>query len=242
MTDDQLILVSAAAGIGFLHTLIGPDHYLPFITLSRARGWSLARTVAVTLASGLGHVAGSVLLGLLGVAFGWALGGLESLESLRGDLAGWMLLGFGFAYMLWGIRQAFRNRPHTHEHTHGDGTVHLHRHTHDGSHGHLHEPAPDGSSRRLAGLTAWSIFIIFVLGPCEPLIPLLIYPAATGHFLGVALVVAVFALTTLGTMTVLVVIGRLGLERLPSGSWQRWSHAVAGAIVAACGLAIQLGL
>ena len=238
MTEEQTLLVGAAASIGVVHTLIGPDHYLPFITLSRARGWSLARTIGVTLASGLGHVAGSVLLGSMGLALGWAVGGLERLEAVRGEIAGWLLLAFGLAYLAWGIRQGRRSQTHTHSHAHADGTVHEHTHTHLGEHGHPHG-APRGVVR---SATAWSIFVIFVLGPCEPLIPLLIYPAAGGRAIDVALVVTVFALATLFTMTSLVLAGRAGLAWLPAGHWERWSHAVAGAIVAACGLAIQLGL
>jgi ABC-type nickel/cobalt efflux system permease component RcnA len=240
---EQFLLVGAAASLGVVHTLIGPDHYLPFISLSRARGWSLARTVGITLASGLGHVAGSVVLGFLGLALGWALGGLERFEALRGEIAGWLLIAFGLAYLAWGLRQAFRSRPHTHAHSHADGTVHQHVHTHRGEHGHLHERQSGAEARSLfKSTTAWSVFIIFVLGPCEPLIPLLMYPAASGNPLGIVLVVSVFSLATLTTMTSLVVIGRASLERLPAGRWERWSHATAGAIVAICGFAVQFGL
>jgi len=243
MPGEQIILVGAAASVGVVHTLIGPDHYLPFITLARARNWSLARTVGVTMLSGLGHVAGSVLLGFLGLALGWALGGLERFEAMRGEIAGWLLLAFGIAYLVWGLRQAYKARPHSHRHSHADGTVHLHRHSHRGEHSHLHDAGAGLETKSLLkGATAWSIFIIFVLGPCEPLIPLLVYPAASGRSLGIVIVVAVFALTTVATMTTLVVIGRAGLERLPAARWERWSHAVAGAIIAACGLAMQFGL
>jgi ABC-type nickel/cobalt efflux system permease component RcnA len=243
MPEEQLILIVAAASVGVVHTLIGPDHYLPFITLARAREWSLPRTVAVTMLSGIGHVAGSVLLGFLGLALGWALGGLERFEALRSEIAGWLLLAFGIAYLFWGLRQAYLARPHSHRHIHADGTVHLHQHTHHAEHGHLHDADAGFEAKSvLKGATAWSIFIIFVLGPCEPLIPLLMYPAASGQPVGIAIVVAVFALTTVTTMTTLVIIGRAGLQRLPAGHWERWSHAAAGAIIAACGVAITLGL
>ena len=57
------VLIGAAASIGFLHTIMGPDHYVPFIAMSRARGWSLLKTMLVTTACGLGHVIGSAALG-----------------------------------------------------------------------------------------------------------------------------------------------------------------------------------
>ena len=46
MESDLGILALTAATIGFVHTITGPDHYLPFIVIGRARRWSLARTLA----------------------------------------------------------------------------------------------------------------------------------------------------------------------------------------------------
>ena len=38
-------LILATAGVAITHTLFGPDHYLPFIMLARARHWSRLRTL-----------------------------------------------------------------------------------------------------------------------------------------------------------------------------------------------------
>jgi hypothetical protein len=103
MGTDLAILLATAASIGFVHTLIGPDHYIPFIAMARAGRWSLGRTMGVTFVCGVGHVVGSVALGALGIALGWAVGGLEWFEGVRGNLAGWLLLGFGLAYTCGGL-------------------------------------------------------------------------------------------------------------------------------------------
>ena len=103
-------LLAAAFGVGVVHTLLGPDHYLPFIMLAKARGWSRLRTVAVTSICGVGHIASSVVLGVIGIAFGLAIGQIESMESGRGPLAAWALVAFGVAYALWGLRHALRRR------------------------------------------------------------------------------------------------------------------------------------
>ena len=87
MSHDLTILAITAASIGVVHTLVGPDHYLPFVVLARARGWSLARTSVITLLCGVGHVAGSVVLGLVGIALGLAVSRLEAVEAWRADLA-----------------------------------------------------------------------------------------------------------------------------------------------------------
>jgi sulfite exporter TauE/SafE len=235
VSQELALLLAAAASIGVVHTVLGPDHYVPFIAMGRARNWSLRKTLGIAAACGAGHVISALGLGALAFALGWATGGVERLEAVRGRLAGWLLLGFGLAYAAWGIRHALRNRPHRHWHAHHDGTVHSHQHGHHGAHAHVHDVK--GRS-----LTPWVLFVIFVLGPCEPLVPLLLVPAATGDPTGVALVALTFGLCTLTTLLALVAVGRLGLSRLPFGPLERYSHAVAGAALAACGLAIQLGL
>jgi ABC-type nickel/cobalt efflux system permease component RcnA len=232
MSPEITVLTLSAAAIAFLHTLLGPDHYLPFVAMARARGWTLRRSLQITLLCGIGHLAGSVLLGLVGIAVGVQLASLEWLEGLRGNLAAWLLIGFGLAYTAWGLRQAMRNRPHAHWHTH-DGVTHSHVHTHRGGHAHLHE---SGTKRQ--SLAPWVIFVIFVLGPCEPLIPLLMYPAARESWVGVLAVTTVFGLVTVLTMLAAVFLSLKGLEKLRLKAFERYAHALAGSAILACGLAI----
>lgn len=252
-----------ALATGFVHTLCGPDHYVPFLAMSRVGRWSLPRTVAVTLLCGIGHVGSSVLLGLVGIACGLALFRLETIEAVRGDLAGWLLIGFGLAYFAWGSVRAARNRPHTHAHSHPDGTVHVHEHVHVGEHLHAHAASPgcdanpyrspnsqspvgggvgQGGSAKPAGMTPWVLFTIFLFGPCEPLVPLLMYPAAKANAWGVAWVTILFGLATLATMTGVVVLACLGLGSARFRPVHRFSHALAGLLILACGVAVKLGL
>lgn len=234
MTPEITMLAVSAATIAFVHTLLGPDHYLPFVAMSKARGWSMGRALRITLACGVGHLAGSVLLGVVGIALGAQLSAVTWLEGFRGNLAAWMLVGFGLAYAVWGMRQARRNRPHSHWHHH-DGLVHLHEHTHHEAHAHIHDAKAGNKS-----LTPWLVFIIFVLGPCEPLIPLLMYPAARESMAGVAVVTLVFGLVTVATMIIAVSIALLGLKNLKLYKFEPYGHAVAGSTVLACGLGMAL--
>ena len=236
MAPEILLLCGTAATIGFVHTVFGPDHYLPFIVMSRARRWSLGRTAFITVLCGLGHVLSSVLLGLIGVAFGVALTRLEAFEGLRGSMAAWLLIAFGFTYFVWGIHRALRNRPHQHAHVHADGEVHTHGHTHVSEHSHAH-----GATSR--SLTPWILFTIFVFGPCEPLIPILMYPAARSSLAGMVMVAAVFAATTIATMLSVVLLSAWGVSFARLGPLERYTHALAGATICLSGLAIQfLGL
>lgn len=232
MSPDASLLIFTAASIAFVHTLLGPDHYLPFVAMARARGWNMAKTLRVTLLCGLGHLLGSVALGLIGIALGSALSHLEWVESIRGDVAAWALVAFGLVYLAWGLRKAWRNRPHAHWHVHEEGP-HFHTHTHHEEHAHVHEQ--EGGS-----LAPWIIFIIFVLGPCEPLIPLLMYPAATLNVGTVVAVTLVFGVVTVATMLLAVGLATLGLQQFRFPALQRYDHALAGLAVMACGLGIVL--
>jgi nickel/cobalt transporter (NicO) family protein len=238
MPIDLGLLIATAASIGLVHTLLGPDHYLPFVAMSAARGWTPRRTLWITGVCGLGHVLGSVAIGAIGIAVGASLTRLEWLEGVRGDAAAWLLLGFGLAYLAWGLERARRARPHFHEHAHADGTRHRHVHRHAAAHLHPHV-----DEQRARSITPWALFAIFVLGPCEPLIPVLMYPASQHSLWGTAAVVLAFGTTTLATMLAVVYLGIRGLGRLPLDSLERYSHALAGAAISLCGLGIVfLGL
>ena len=236
MSNQITLLAVSAASIGFFHTLLGPDHYLPFVMMGRARNWSRARTFWITAICGIGHVAGSIVLGAVGIALGIGITRLEIFESVRGNLAAWVLIAFGLVYFAWGLRKAIRNKPHEHHHLHDDGLNHSHSHVHTEDHTHVHD-------RPARSITPWVLFTIFVLGPCEPLIPLLMYPAAETSLSGVILVAAVFGIVTVGTMLGVVMLASHGISFLPIAKVERYTHAIAGATIFGCGAAIQfLGL
>jgi len=232
-------LAGAAFSVGCLHTLLGPDHYLPFVAMSRAGNWSTRKTLLITGLCGIGHVGSSVLLGFVGIALGLALNQLEGIEESRGGFAAWLLIAFGLAYLTWGIVRAVRRQPHSHVHAHADGTVHTHSHHHHDEHLHAHADAPSGKP---AQMTPWVLFTIFFFGPCEPLIPLVMYPASENNVSGVIVVTLLFTLATLMTMTVAVRLLIGGFSLMHLSAWGRYIHALARGIVLACRVAVKLGL
>ena len=227
------VLLGLTLSVALVHTLIGVDHFLPFVVLGRTQRWPLRKVLAITAVCGFGHVLGSVLLGAVGVAVGAALGELEWLEATRGNVAAWLLIGLGLAYAAWAAWRTLRGRRHVHVHAHGDGTVHAHQHDHHGEHAH-----PHGNPSGL--LAFWSLFVVFVLGPCEPLIPLLMAPAAEHRWAVVAAVAIVFGVATVGTMVVIVALGYAGMRLPVFRRLERWGHSLAGLAIAASGLAIQV--
>lgn len=234
-----MILLVTAGSLGFMHTLFGPDHYLPFIVIAKAKKWSPWKTARVTFLCGLGHVGSSVVIGAVGIIFGVALLKLQVVEAFRGNIAGWLLFGFGLAYFVWGLRKSWKNHPHKHPHLHEDEGIHEHVHTHVIQHAHIHIEKEEDT----ANLTPWVLFIIFVFGPCEVLIPLVMYPVAQASFGAMMLVVGTFSLATITTMLTIVTLGTYGIKAVRFPFLERNSEAVAGFSIMLCGMAIQfLGL
>lgn len=172
---------------------------------------------------------------MIGIAAGIAVAKLEGIESARGNIASWILIAFGFIYGIWGLYVGIKRKRHIHPHIHLNGSEHVHEHSHEGEHTHLHITKKD--------ITIWTLFIIFVLGPCEPLIPLVMYPAVHYDWLGIAVVTLVFGGITIITMMTLVGLASYGLLKLRLDFLNRFVHALAGGIIALSGLAIKfLGL
>jgi hypothetical protein len=203
-------LALAAITVGSLHTL-APDHWVPFAVLSRARGWSAGRTIRVTLLCGFGHVTVSALLGLIGLFFGIRM--FEAFGRKMEAVAGILLVGFGAAYAVWGLRRAVGSRLHGHLHSHYD---------------HVHDPDR---------VTAWTLFLLFSADPCVAVIPLLFAAAPLGALPTIGIVTA-YELATLATMTALVLPARAGARRLRAGWLDRFGDALAGTVIAAVGLAV----
>jgi ABC-type nickel/cobalt efflux system permease component RcnA len=236
MNDSIALLSVTAVAIGFAHTILGPDHYLPFIVLSEAKKWTLKKTMFITFLCGLGHVLSSVVLGLVGIAVGISLNRLVDIESFRGSIAAWLFIAFGFVYMVISIRNLVRDRKHNHAHHHFGGENHSHEHDHHREHTHVHETD-------VVRTTPWILFLIFLFGPCEPLIPILMYPAAENNIPGAVIVSVLFSAVTIVTMMAVVLAFRLGLSRINLKPIEKYSHLFAGTMIFLSGIAIQfLGL
>jgi len=262
--NELQILILSAAFLGFIHTLLGPDHYLPFIVLSKARKWSLSKTLWITFLSGVGHVAGSVILGIVGVALGISLSKLEAIEAQRGNIVSWMLIGFGLLYSIYGIKKYISHGGHSHfpkflipkkirnihhitthdykpvhKHGHHHNNEHIHEHKseqkHIDSHAHKHEHQPED----ITNITPWILFLIFVFGPCEVLIPLVIFPAAEHNTLGVIAVSVVFGIATVSTMLFTVYLGFKGSSFIKFKNGEKYFHLIAGLVILLSGIGMQ---
>jgi len=225
MHNELILLLFTAVTISCIHTFSGPDHYLPFVALSRSKGWSRPRVIMWTVVCGIGHVSSSVLLGLIGIAAGFSLSKLSWFEGIRGGLAAWALLLFGVGYTLWGVYQAKLNKPHKHFDIYDDGSMYVYQHQHGEA----------VASKDRYPVTPWVMFFIFAMGPSEPMIPLLSYPAAQHSLFGVISMVIVYIAATVATMVLMVILGLYGISFFKTSKIERYVHALGGLTILICG-------
>ena len=226
--NELYLLIISAGSLGFVHTLLGPDHYLPFIVLSKARKWSSSKTMWITFISGIGHVGSSVLIGMLGIAMGLSLSKLEAVESFRGDMVGWMLFAFGIIYTFYGLYKYVKSSHHMHL-----PKFMVPKRIRELQHLPTEEQQKDNTK-----LTPWILFLIFVFGPCEVLIPMLIFPAYENSTFGMFAVAIVFGIATIGTMLLTVWIGHKGTSLIRFKKHERYWHLIAGVIILISGSGI----
>lgn len=212
MSELAMTLALAAITIGALHSL-APDHWIPIAAVGRARGWTAGRTARVVLACGFGHVTVSVILALVALALGRAT--VTAVGERVASVSGALLVGFGVAYAIWGVRHALAHRLHGHHH-----------HRYD----HVHDPGRVG---------AWTLFAIYCADPCVALIPILFAAAPLPTSSTIAIVVA-YEVATITSMITMVTLARAGAGFL-RGRWtERWADSAAGGSIALTGIAVAL--
>ena len=227
----SLLWVTAAATAAF-HTLI-PDHWLPFVLIGRARGWSARTTAGIAGLSAAVHTALSIALGVAALYAGEAVARAvgERLERASGVL----LLVFGATYAIW----AWRKGGHFHP---GGRLLHApdEAHTCDGREGpasteHLHYHADGAWIRGEAGKGALSLALVVGLNPCVLVLPLIVATADRGAGT-MTLVTTAYAVTTIALMVGLSVVGVTGFRRVPIPAAARHMETASGVLIAIVGV------
>lgn len=222
MNDQWLVALMLTAGtVGALHSL-APDHWVPFAALSRANHWSALRTARLAFICGLGHVTVSALLGVLAVLLGREA--VEGFGTALHSYAPLLLIGFGFAYMVWGLWRIFRKRL-LHHADHLEGVAHDHGHGHHHDHGRT--------------LSQWGLFLLFCADPCIALIPMIIAASSAGWG-AVGAIVVVYEIATIAAIIVLVHTASAGARHVRFAWIDRYGDAIAGAMILTVGTLVTV--
>jgi len=197
------MLIVSAVSVAFFHAL-APDHWLPFVALAKASRWGMGKLGWITLLAGVGHVASSIALGMVGLWLGLAIHHIQGIDTWRSHIGIGLLIGFGVAYGIWGLKHA----QHAHPHISLEDTLKLY------------------AVRRM-----WTLFAIVVFGPCEPLVPLMFVASRYGMPI-VVLVSLAFSLVTIGMVVGQSLLSYAGVRLIGAPWMERYAHALAGLVIA----------
>ena len=204
--------------VAFLHAAI-PTHWLPFVLVGRAQGWSARKILTVSILAGGGHVASTALLGLILMGAGMALDQL--LGPWLARAAGLLLIGFGLYYLLM-------RKPHVHRLALAGG-------------GSMAVAETDALQRRYASDRAAILGLVGLLtfSPCESFLP--VYLSGTSYgWSGFLLLSAVLAAATVVAMTLFTGIVLLGFSRLRLRAVERYESVLLGTTLCVLGVLVMV--
>ena len=219
--------------VAFLHAAI-PTHWLPFVLVARARGWSHGKTLAVTLLAGLGHVA---ITSVLGLVIAWL--GIQIGERV-GTLLPWITGGLLFAVGLYFFWRQLRGGGICHHHPPGGQHQPTAACGHDHEHSHWQEELKESelvSARRGDWAAIGGLLVMLTLSPCEGFLPIYLTGIQFG-WTGFLLLSVILAVGALAGMTLLTWLALLGFERFQVKRFERYESGLLGALF--MGLAVVI--
>jgi nickel/cobalt exporter len=236
MNDTALATVAITGfAVAFLHAAI-PTHWVPFVLVGKARGWSRMHTLAVTGAAGLGHV---LLTGLIGLAIAWFGFELEeSIGHLLPIVTAAVLLSVS-AYFGW---RQWRGKGVCHHHP--PGSEHAPSaecgHAHEGAHNHTHwdeelKDTPLVKEDRGNWAAISGLFVMLTLSPCEGFLPIYLTGVQFG-WRGFWVLSAILAVATLGGMTLFTWLTLVGMDRFRLDRFERYESGMLATLFLVLGL------
>ncbi len=233
--QSTVLTTVAATGftVAFFHAAI-PTHWLPFVLVSRARGWGRTKTIAVAALAGLGHVALTSVLGLLIAWFGFRLD--ENFGRAFPWVAGGLLLAFAliYAWRQWNGTGICHHHPPGGHH-HADEHCGEER---DGSHWQAElESSPLASSKTGDWSAIAGLFVMLTLSPCEGFLPVYLSGVQFG-WRGFFVLSVILAVATLAAMTLFTWLALVGFERFRLKVFERYEAGLLAVLFGVLGVII----
>ncbi len=213
-------ILATGFAVAFVHGAL-PNHWLPFVLVSRRQGWSAPRTLVITALAGLGHAMVTMLLGLALVATGMAVG--DRLGAALPYLAGGLLIALGLYYVA--------------RHARGHGHLHL---PFVGSLAPAQGPTGELQAAALSDRAAiLGLLAILALSPCEAFLPVYLSGLKFG-WAGFGVLSLVLAGAAVASMVSLTGLSLAGARVVGLKSTERYEGLMLGGALCLLGLAVMI--
>lgn len=192
----MITLIAGTVLLSIIHAAI-PNHWMPFVVLSRTERWSLSETLGITLMAGLAHSASTVSLGVIIGGIGYSLA--QEYLSVGTILAPLILIFMGILYFSLNMR-------------------------------HLHDEHIPGKIE-VQGRPRWMMIAMLsgamFFSPCLE-IESYFFTAGSHGWSGIWLVAGLYPVLSVGTMVLLVLMGRKSLLHWRGTFFERHEKKITG--------------
>ena len=196
--------------LSLIHASI-PNHWIPLIAIGKTEKWTYRETLSATLITGFSHTLSTIIIGIIVGYIGIKLS--DSYNLIMSYIAPSILIGIGVIYLILDLRGH-----HHHHHPHHAGE----------------ESLKQGKKKsRIAILSSLSLAMF--LTPCIE-IEAYYFQAGLIGWTGIFIVSAVYTLTTVLLMLILVFAGLKGAKHLRSHFLEHHEKLLTGGILIALGL------
>ncbi len=197
--------------LSLIHALI-PNHWIPIIAISKTERWSQRRTLWATVITGFAHTFSTIIVGIVVGLIGYKLS--ASYEIISTVAAPVILISLGVIYLLLDLR--------------------------GGSHHHSHDHTPQTAAVQKTGKSRWhailiSLSVAMFLTPCVE-IEAYYFQAGTIGWMGIFIVSAVYLVTSIVVMLLLVYLGMKGVNTFNSHFLEHHEKGITGLVLVALGI------
>jgi nickel/cobalt exporter len=186
-----------------------PNHWIPLIAIGKTENWTIKESLKATIITGLAHTMSTILIGIIVGLIGMKLS--HSYSLIISYFAPSILIGIGIVYMILD----FRGHEH-HHHKNFENTKNK-----------------NATESKIAILITLSLAMF--LTPCIE-IEAYYFQAARIGWKGIIIVSAVYTLTTVILMLVLVYAGYKGTQRLRSHTLEHHEKLITGIVLVGLGI------
>ena len=208
--------VIGAAVVGILH-MSAPDHWLTLCVLARNKKWAPKKLFGVSFMTAIGHVALSVVMGLVVVVVGLVFSHLISYYLDTG--IGLVMVGAGLVVGI--IPLVRKSTPHQHHH--------------DNEHEHDHDHDEEKKFGKLSSKIGYFAILGAALSPDPSIIPIYLSAISAGFYFALELSV-VFAAASIATLLLLVQLGTVGLAKTLAKIPEKYNDSMVGFVIMAIGI------
>jgi len=184
-----------------------PNHWIPFVALSKSEKWTNRTTLNITALAGLSHTLSTIIIGILVGFLGYKLS--SSYSFIVGVVAPILLIVIGIIYLILSLRA-------NHHH-------------------HSHDLNISKGNKKTKNAIISTLIISMFFSPCME-IEAYYFVASKNGWTGIISVSIIYTFVTVAGMLLFVWLGMKGVQRIKSDFLEHHEKTISGILLITLGI------